>query len=257
MDKKNLLLVDIGNTTTTIAVSKLGKIDCKVSVPTGGCLSVFKKTFLLQVSKLRRKYKKFDACVVCSVVPKRSSTVILVIKKELNLQPLLIGKDVKVPIKNCYRNPSQVGQDRLVCAYGAYQTYQRPVIVIDLGTAITIDVVSDKGEYKGGIIVPGINLSAQSLFRNTALLPEAQIALPKSLIGRTTKESILSGIFYGYSALLDGLILKVSRQFLKKPYIVLTGGHAKLMKKFLRKKIDVIDDMLVFKSMALLFQPKK
>ncbi len=257
MVKKNLLLVDIGNTTTTTTVSKSGRIGCKISVPTRGCSSVFKKAFLLQISKLRKKYRKFDACIVCSVVPKRSSTVILALKKELKLQPLLIGKDIKVPIKNCYRNPGQVGQDRLVCAYGAYQAYQRPVIVIDLGTAITIDVVSDKGEYKGGIIVPGINLSAQSLFRNTALLPEAQIAPPKSLIGRTTKESILSGIFYGYSALLDGLILKVSCQFSKKPYIVLTGGHAKLMKKFLKKKIDVIDDMLVFKGMALLFQSKK
>ena len=254
--KKNLLLVDIGNTSATIAIVKKNKIVLHASIETRLSKPLFKKTFLTAITKAKKKYKKLDQSIVCSVVPKMSILVTAILKKELCQAPLIVGKSLKVPIKNCYQRPRQVGQDRLICGYAARELYGCPAIVIDLGTAITVDIVSCQGGYRGGIIVPGIHLTAQSLFRNTALLPNVKIARPKSLIGRTTNESILSGIFHGYGALLDGLILRISKELKKKPRIILTGGHAKLMKKFLHKKVDAIDDKIVFKGMLLTFRSK-
>ena len=122
----------------------------------------------------------------------------------------IIGRDIVVPIKNRYKNPKQVGQDRLVGAYGAMKIYGCPLIVVDLGTAITFDVISPKGEYLGGAIVPGIRLSAESLFLKTALLPHIEIQAPRHIIGKTTQESMLSGLFYGYGSLCRGIIDLIS-----------------------------------------------
>ena len=110
-------------------------------------------------------------------------------KKYLQISVRIIGKDIHVPMVNKYKNPKQVCQDRLVGAYAARMLYGEPLIVIDLGTAIAFDVVSAKGEYLGGVIVPGLRLSAESLFTKTALLPEIDIKAPQSPIGRTTQVS--------------------------------------------------------------------
>ena len=156
------------------------------------------------------------------------------------------------PIKNRYKNPKQVGQDRLVGAYGAMKIYGCPLIVVDLGTAITFDVISPKGEYLGGAIVPGIRLSAESLFLKTALLPHIEIQAPGHIIGKTTQESILSGLFYGYGSLCRGFIDLISQQIKSKPKVVMTGGHTGLMKKFVSPKIRIIDEDLVFKGIYFL-----
>ena len=155
---------------------------------------------------------------------------------------------MKVPIKNKYRYPRQVGQDRLVGAYAARILYGSPAIVIDFGTAITFDVISSKGEYMGGIIVPGIRLTAESLFKKTAMLPLVSIVRPKALIGRDTTNSILSGIFYGYGALCDGLIRQLTRTMRSSPRVIATGGYAALMKKY-SSHIRRIDPDLIFRGL--------
>ena len=140
----------------------------------------------------------------------------------------------------------------MVGAYAALQLYGKPVIIIDLGTAITFDVVSSKREYLGGAIVPGLRLSAEALFLKTALLPQIAIKAPKSVIGRTTQESILSGLFYGYGCLCRGFIELMSQQLHSRPKVIMTGGHTHLMKKFISPKVRIIDEHLVHKGMALL-----
>ena len=203
--------------------------------------------------------------IICSVVPKASKILEDILKKNVAVD--IIGRDIVVPIKNRYKNPKQVGQDRLVGAYGAMKIYGRPLIVVDLGTAITFDVISAKGEYLGGAIVPGIRLSAESLFLKTALLPNIEIQAPKHIIGKTTQESILSGLFYGYGSLCKGMIDSLSSQlsFPRKVgltdtrscsresiRVVMTGGHTHLMKKFVSPKIRIIDEDLVFKGIYFL-----
>ena len=247
-----MLAVDIGNTTIALGVVKGGKVLESLRIDTTDRSKILKPLLSKKLNYFISKGYDFDRIVICSVVPTTTRMMERFLKKTLNIKALVVGRDIKVPIKNCYKNPSQVGQDRLVGAYAAHKLYGKPLIVVDLGTAITFDVVSSKGEYLGGAIVPGIRLSAESLFLKTALLPQINIQAPKNPIGRTTQESILSGIFYGYGVLCQGFIDLLSRQLKVKPKVVMTGGHTHLMKKFVSPKIRIIDEDLVFKGIALL-----
>jgi type III pantothenate kinase len=128
-------------------------------------------------------------------------------------------------------------------------------VIIDLGTAVTFDVVNARGDYEGGMIVPGIMMSAESLFHKTALLPKIQeIQAPKQLIGRDTQQSILSGLFHGYGAMCNGLIDDITRQLKCKPKVIVTGGYTNLMKKYIKNRMTCIDNHLVFKGIYLLSQ---
>ncbi len=241
-----LLAIDIGNTTIGFAViRKTGHIESVTVVDTDAKINKIKAV----VAKVL-KSQVISRAIICSVVPKVSKSLEDIIKKSVPVD--IIGRDMVVPIKNRYRKPKQVGQDRLVGAYGAMKIYGSPLIVVDLGTAITFDVISSKGEYLGGAIVPGIRLSAESLFLKTALLPHIKIEAPKHIIGKTTQESILSGLFYGYGSLCRGFIDLISQQMKVKPKVVMTGGHTHLMKQFVSPKIRIIDEDLVFKGIYFL-----
>ena len=241
-----LLAIDIGNTTIGFAVMrKAGTIVTVVTIDTDSKIHKIRAV----VGKIL-KGQVISRAVICSVVPKVSKMLEDILKKNVPVD--IIGRDIIVPIKNCYKNPKQVGQDRLVGAYGAMKIYGRPLIVVDLGTAITFDAISSKGEYLGGAIVPGIRLSAESLFLKTALLPHIEIKAPRDIIGRTTQESILSGLFYGYGSLCRGFIDLIGQQMRVRPKVVMTGGHTRLMKKFVSPKIRIIDQDLVFKGVYFL-----
>jgi len=251
-----LLAIDIGNTTISIAILRENprkpaqpKIILIHQVETSLSPTVLRKKLKQKLSALTRRYKVRDA-IICSVVPPALKLLKNILRKDLNMKPLVIGEGILVPIRNRYRNPRQVGQDRLVCSFAARELYGAPLIVIDFGTAITFDVVSDKGEYLGGIIVPGIRLTAEALFNKTALLPKVKIKTPRELIGRDTTSSILSGIFYGYGALCDGLIDLISRKAKGRSKVVLTGGYSPLMKKFMTHQVHCLDRDLVFKGMS-------
>ena len=138
-----------------------------------------------------------------------------------------------MPMENNY-NPKQIGQDRLVGAYAAKVLYGFPAIIIDFGTATTFDVVNGKGEYDGGLIVPGIRLSTETLFQKTALLPRIEnIQAPKNLVGKNTQDSILSGLFYGYGTMSSGLIDLIEKKIKGKAKVIITGGYTSLMKKYI------------------------
>lgn len=257
------LAIDIGNTTISIAILQQNprkpappKIVLLHQVEASLSPSVFRKKLKEKLAVLIRQYKVRDA-IICSVVPAALKILKNIFRKDLNIKPVVIGEDILVPIKNRYKNPRHVGQDRLVCSFAARELYGQPLIVIDFGTAITFDVVSSRGEYSGGIIVPGIRLTAEALFNKTALLPKVKIKIPHELIGRDTRASILSGIFYGYGALCDGLIELISQKIKGRPQVVLTGGYSHLMKKFITHKVCSLDRDLVFKGMYLIssFRP--
>ena len=241
-----LLAIDIGNTTIGFAlIHKAGRIESVAIIDTDAKPNKIKAI----VAKIL-KSESISRAIICSVVPQATKTLESVLKKSVSVD--IIGRDIVVPIRNCYKNPKQVGQDRLVGAYGAMKIYGCPLIVVDLGTAITFDVISAQGDYLGGAIVPGIRLSAESLFLKTALLPHIEIQAPKHIIGKTTQESILSGLFYGYGSLCRGFIDLISQQLKIKPKVVMTGGHTHLMKKFVSPKIRIIDENLVFKGIYFL-----
>jgi type III pantothenate kinase len=243
-----LLAIDIGNTTIGFAViRRSGSIESVTVVDT-----VANRDKIKAAAARILKARPIERAVICSVVPGVSTMLEKAFKKRVPVE--VIGRDIIVPVKNLYKNPKQVGQDRLVGAFAAMKSYGRPLIVVDLGTAITFDVVSARGEYMGGAIVPGIRLSAESLFMKTALLPKIEIRAPRRIIGKTTQESILSGLFYGYGSMCREFIALISRQMKARPKVVMTGGHTRLMKRFVSPKIRIIDENLVFKGIFLLSQ---
>ncbi|HLD69653.1 MAG TPA: type III pantothenate kinase [Candidatus Omnitrophota bacterium] len=258
-----LLAIDIGNTTISIAILEENlrkpaqpKIISIHQVETSFSPTALRKKLKQKLSALIHRYKVQDV-IICSVVPSALALLKNILRKDLNINPRIVGEDIFAPIQNRYRNPRQVGQDRLVGSFAARELYGAPLIVIDFGTAITFDVVSNKGEYSGGIIVPGIRLTAEALFNKTALLPKVKIKTPRELIGRDTTSSILSGIFYGYGALCDGLIEQISQKTKGRPKVVFTGGYSLWMKKFISRKAHCLDRDLVFKGMSLISRREK
>jgi len=248
-----ILALDIGNTSITFAILQRRRVKKVWSISTSRHQRILLVDLRKVIGQIKHNRFAIDCAIICSVVPKVEKLTKSILKKELKVMVHILGKDIKVPMTNRYRNPKQVGQDRLVGAYATKILFGKPAIVIDFGTAITFDIVSAKGEYQGGIIIPGIQLTADSLYKKTALLPRVHIERPKELIGRDTKNSILSGIFYGYGALCDGIVQLIKKQMKQRPVVIATGGYVPLMKKY-AKQIQFIDKDLALKGIYLIYE---
>ncbi len=240
-----LLAIDIGNTNITTAFFKGKKICHQFDLP----VKKYSKTKFI---KKIRNNQKISACVICSVVPKLTKIILQDLKSLTSKTTYIIGKDLVVPIKNHYRKPEQLGQDRLINAYAASQLYGSPCVVIDSGTALTFDIVSKRKEYLGGLILPGIKMSLGALGDNTALLPQLSLSTPKKLIGIDTKSSMLSGVVFGAAALTKELINMIKRKTGKNTLVIGTGGNISLLKKYSGIKIK-IDKELTLKGINLIY----
>ncbi len=223
---KPLLAVDVGNTSVYMALYKNGwKPFLRIKT------SDFKKSIPAQLVSQLKKTPDIDV-VIGSVVPGVTQKLRSFFKKSVTGRVVVAGSDVAVPIKNRYKNPKQVGMDRLLNALAGYRLHKKAMIIIDFGTAITFDVVSKKGEYLGGVIAPGIEISLDALFERTALLPKTKLKHPASRIGRDTIESIRIGCSYGIGGLCERLTQEVSKDLGGNPKIIATGGYASFMKKY-------------------------
>ena len=239
-----ILAIDIGNTNTSFGIFKKRRIKRKFDIPTeSSTLKILKK----HLGKI-----KIADSIICSVVPSATKKLSRSIRIITGNAPYIIGKDVKVPVKNLYRKPQQVGVDRLVNAYAGIEFYGAPLIVIDFGTAVTFDVISKKGEYLGGMILPGLKLSLEALAQKTALLPKIKLEKPRDFIGKDTKNSMLSGIIYGYAALTDDLTNRIKMKIGKNAMVVGTGGNIKIISGFC-SNIDKIDPLLTLKGINLIY----
>ncbi|MBF0388114.1 MAG: type III pantothenate kinase [Candidatus Omnitrophica bacterium] len=243
--------IDIGNSTIGFAFLKEGRLErvCKIENELASELVRVKLANFLESAADRYSLKRV---VICSVVPEVLKKLSARIVKAWGLRPVVVGRDVKIPIKNRYQSPRQVGKDRLLCAFAARELYGAPAVVIDLGTAITFDGVSPAGDYLGGAIIPGLRLSAEALFEKTALLPRVHIAEPRKVIGATTEESIQSGLFHGYGSLCDGMVVRLGEEMKCRPKVVMTGGNALVMRRFMKHAVMAVDEDLIFKGMSLL-----
>src|SRR5438876_998370 len=161
--------------------------------------------------------------VISSVVPPLDSTLRQVCERYFKLKPLFIEPGVKTGMPVLYDNPSEVGADRIVNGIAAFEKYGGPCIVVDFGTATTFDCVSGKGEYRGGVITPGLGISAEALFEKTARLPRVDIRKPARVIGTTTVGSLQSGRYYGYLGLVDGILDLLLADIGKDTKVVSTG----------------------------------
>lgn len=229
-----LLAVDIGNTNIDFAlIGKQGRIIRKYASASTGKLNL--KPILGKIKG------RIDRIFVVSVVPEVFKKVKRDLKRNFRYSKIfVIGKDIKVPLK-CAYNKREIGEDRLTTAFAAKSLYGLPVLIIDFGTAVTFDAVSKKGVYLGGLILPGIKMSLESLSERTALLPRTYLKKTRSFIGRNTHSSIRNGMIYGYAAISDGLIALFKRKIDKNIKVIATGGDASLIRGYTRmmKKIDL------------------
>lgn len=241
MNRKNdVLAIDVGNTSVLVSQFTGHKIVKSRRIPTNildvDAIIAFKKLFSLRY---------VEAAVIACVVPRTGALLQKLIPKKLGITAYTIGKDFGVPIKNLYKDPGQVGIDRLVNAAAAYHRYHRDAIIIDFGTAITFDVITRDGGYLGGVIAPGIEISLEALYHKTALLPKIQLAHPASLIGRDTVESIRVGCSVGIGGLCDRLTHQIIKKYRLDPVIIATGGYA----KFMRRYCENIDKIIPYLTM--------
>ena len=243
----NLLAVDIGNTSTLFVHYSEGKLGKRFRERTR---DLTKSSY----ASLRRKLKNhnLDAAAIASVVPPAGENLKKALQK-LGVKTYLIGKDIKPLILNKYKNPNQVGMDRLMNAIAAFERCQKEVIVVDFGTAITFDVISKKGEYLGGVISPGIEISLEALYQKTALLPKIRLAHPKNMIGKDTAESIRVGCSVGIGGLCDRIIDKIKKNLKFSPRVIGTGGYAVFMRKYC-SSIDEIDENLTIRGIVMSYK---
>jgi len=181
-----------------------------------------------QIFSLQDK-PKFDKCFISSVVPIVEDRIAQGFFRLTGIKPLFVGKDVNVPIRNNYTRPEEVGIDRLVNSFAVLKKYGFPAIVVDFGTAITFDVVNERGEYEGGVIFPGIDASISALFSKTAKLPSVNLKNIRYVIGKTTTDSIRSGIYFGYISLVEGMVKRINKETGYRHKLVLTGGSGKIL----------------------------
>jgi type III pantothenate kinase len=194
----------------------------------------------------------FKEIVISSVVPLALTRLACEISRSgFAGSVTVLGKDRQVPITNRYKVRSEVGQDRLVNAFGALTIYDTPAVIIDFGTAITFDVVSKDGSYLGGLILPGIEMGLKSLYERTALLPKIELKPAKGIIGKNTADSMRGGILFGYGAMCDGLVSAYRKVLGPKMKVIATGGNAKLISRYARS-IQIVDEDLTLKSLALI-----
>ena len=248
MKRTILLALDIGNTSITAGVFA-GKCLVKTArVPTKANEKILSNFFR---NMLKHYIHNDIKSTMSSVVPFATRKVSTILKNELNVKPLILGKHIKVPIKNLYTKPAQVGQDRLVNAYACKEIYGSPSIIIDFGTATTFDYVNERGEYEGGIITPGVEITINSLAEHTALLPKIKLKSPRKLIGSDTVDSIRSGVVNGLACMCDGLIEKIKKEGKSSPVVIATGGLADIFCPY-SKHIKKVDKDLTLKGLYLL-----
>jgi len=221
-----LLAVDIGNTNIDFAlINKTGAISRRLSISTDR----FQLTRLNRVGWNKVKVEKI---LIVSVVPKTLGKVKAYLKKKFKgIKIIVVGRDLKAPLK-CAYNKKEIGQDRLVTAFAAQSLYGLPILIIDFGTAVTFDVVSKKGVYLGGLILPGIKMSLESLSERTAMLPKTYLKKTSTFIGKNTAASIRNGMIYGYSSICEGLMGLFKKKIGKNLKVVATGGDASLISKY-------------------------
>ncbi|HEY6347834.1 MAG TPA: type III pantothenate kinase [Candidatus Angelobacter sp.] len=254
-----LLVIDVGNTNTVLGVYEMkpGKAHMAAHwrVATIKTHTVDEYGVLFRNLFAIEKIEASDVrgIVISSVVPPMDSTLREVCERYFDLKPLFIEPGVKTGMPVLYENPAEVGADRIVNGVAAFEKYGGPCVVVDFGTATTFDAVSKKGEYLGGVIAPGIGISAQALFEHTARLPLVDFRQPTRIIGVNTVASIQSGLFFGYLGLVDGILERLLKELGADTQVVATGGQARLLGEN-SKYIETVDDLLTLDGLRIIWE---
>ncbi len=261
MSEARLLAVDVGNTNVSLGVYEYhggrGELvhHWRLSThreQTSDEIGVTLRSLFLQ-SELTPA--DLSDVILSSVVPPLAPIWERVCRKLFDRPPLLVGPGIKTGMPVRYENPREVGADRIVNSVAAFELVGGPVIAVDFGTATTFDCVSEKGEYLGGAIFPGIHIAMEALFDRASMLHRVEIARPRSVIGRTTTQSLQSGLLYGYAGLVDAMVDRI-RDELGEAGVIATGGLAQRIASETRA-IEKVEPFLTLEGLRILFEKNR
>jgi type III pantothenate kinase len=250
-----LLVIDVGNTNISFGV-----FQGSVLLQHARCESARSRTadeyavLVRQMLALRGvDLDGIDAAILASVVPTLTDTMVGLVRRAFGREALVVGPGIKTGMAILYENPREVGADRIVNAVAAYEWAKAAAIVVDFGTATTFDCVTPKGEYLGGVIAPGVQISAEALFSRAARLHRVELAVPPRVVGRNPVHSMQSGIVYGYAGLVDGLVTRLKKELGYPVRVVATGGLARLIAPE-TETIETVDDDLTLTGLRLIHE---
>ena len=252
-----LLAIDAGNTNLVFALVEAGEIKARWRIATDARRTADQyAVWLHQLLELEGYARSdVDAVIIGTVVPRALHNLQVLAKKYFHVEPVLAGEGAAAwPMALDVDEPQNLGADRALNAIAAHDKHKGDLIVVDFGTATTFDVVDSSGAYKGGIIAPGINLSIDALVNAAAKLPRIAIEAPEdpSVIGRTTESQMIIGIYWGYIALIEGLVERLKREIGKPAKVIATGGLASLFDKH-TQVFDAIEPDLTIRGLSLLY----
>ena len=246
-----ILISDIGNTNITAGLFDKGeKVDTwRINTDTG----ITSEDYSIILSDLISNKIYIEGTIVSSVVPDLTEIYMNALKKCFKIEPIEFSYKIDTGIKIITDKKSEVGADRIVNATAVSALYKTPAIVVDLGTATTFDIINDKKEFIGGIIAPGMKIQTKALAKYTSKLPQTEVDEAKSVIGRNTKEAILSGVVRGHACMIEGLLKECEKELNTKFTTVATGGYANLISKYLNTPFDYIDEDLTLKGLNIIY----
>ncbi len=251
-----LLVFDVGNTNMVLGVYKDNKLACNFRIGTDKSKTsdeygvIIRQLFEYEGILL----KDIDDVIISSVVPEVMHSLENFSIKYCLKEPMIVGPGIKTGINIKYENPQQVGADRIVNAVAGFEKYGGPLILIDFGTATTFCAVSEKGEYLGGAISPGIKISCDALFQKASKLHQVEIIKPKAAIGKNTTWAMQSGIVFGYAGLVDNIVIMMKQELgAETAVVVATGGLASLICAE-TKTVKIVDKFLTLEGLRIIYE---
>ena len=250
-----LLVTDIGNTNIVFGGIRQGEIQFQARVATDRHKSSdqYAMTFLKLLKLYGVEQEEIRDCIISSVVPPVLNSVKTGLRKILNLQPMVVGPGLKTGLNIRVDNPAQVGSDRIVAAVGALIDYEAPLILMDMGTATTIEVVGRGNTYLGGCIIPGVRTAMDGLVSGSAQLPSISLETPEKVIGTNTADCLRSGVLCGAAAMIDGMIGRIEEELGETATVLATGGIAPMVVPLCHREIRLEEDLLL-KGLEVLYE---